>query len=209
MSTLGGEGQERAALALLALCSIAFVRVTREGERFAVDEAAGRPVLLLGLWGLALAAALTLVLSPSSVWRPALGSFTVAQLAGIAGAWGVVVGGFGLVAEYVVEPTAEEVIGALAGWVLVEELLFRGALFDLIDRVVPPGRLDWAVAGTTVLFAVSHLQYHAFDVSESAAQVAWVVPTGLLFGYVRRRSGNIWPSVGLHSLANAVAHLVS
>lgn len=170
-----------------------------------VDEAAGRPIFLFALWGIALAAAVTALASPSSVWRPALGGLTLPAFLGICVAWGAVVYGAGLLFEYSDAPSREDVVGALIGWVLVEEFLFRGALFDLIDRVRPPGGLDAAIVGTTVLFAVSHLQYNAFDFAESAGQIAYVIPTGLLFGWIRRRTGSVWPSVVLHSLANTIA----
>jgi hypothetical protein len=127
---------DRASLVLLSTCAIAFVEVTREGERAVVDAAAGRPMFLLGIWGVALAAVLCLLVSPVSIWRPTTGALGMTKYA-------------------------------------------------------------------------SHLQYHDFDLVESAGQVLYVVPTGLLFGYVRRESRSLWPSMGLHSAANITAHLLS
>jgi membrane protease YdiL (CAAX protease family) len=195
-----------AALVLVSFCSIAFVQVSRRGERSVVDEAAGRPVFLLALWGIALSAAVTLLASPASVWGFRAGDLGVANLALIALGWGVVVFVVGRLIDYGTSPDRETLLGSLIGWVLVEEFLFRGALFDLVDRVAADASWDVAIVVTALLFAVSHLQYHAFKLRESALQIAYVVPTGLLFGFVRRETGSIWAPVLLHGLANAISN---
>jgi len=194
------------ALVLLAVCSIGFVEISRRGEQAVVDEALGRPVFLLALWGIALSAAVTLLASPASVWRPSFGSLGVATFSILAAAWCVVVLVVGLFVEYVPSPTPEKLLGSLIGWVLVEEFLFRGALFDLTRRAFPQWGGTGAVVVTAVLFALSHLQYHAFDMRASAVQIAYVVPTGLLFGFVRLHTGSVWAPVILHCLANGLSN---
>jgi len=200
---------DRVALGLLAACSLVFVQVARDGERTVVDQAVGREVFLLGLWGVAMAAVLALVISPPTVWRFTLGPLERRTFWLVFAAWAAICIVFNATANVDDGLVAEDVLGALFGWMLLEELLFRGALFDLTDRIFPARTsFDPAIALTTVLFALAHLQYDDFDVGAAAFTVLYVLPTGVLFGWARRRSGSIWPSVALHGVANAVTSLV-
>ena len=198
-----------ATLVLVAIASVGFVEVTRRGERSLVDEAAGRPVFLLGLWGIAVAAALTMLASPSSVWRLTAGDLGWGPFAAIAAGWVLVVVVVGYVVDYVPAPSNEQLVGSLVGWVLVEELLFRGALFDLVAAVDDAWQANVAVGVTAVLFALGHLQYHAFRVRESLVLLAYVLPTGVLYGWVRLETTSVWPSILLHSLANVTANVMA
>lgn len=195
------------ALVLLSFCSMAFVELSRHGEDAVVERAMGRPVFLLGIWGIVLSAVLVLLVSPTSVWRLTSGDLGPRPLVLISAGWAAIVALVGLLGAYTETVTTDELVGSLIGWVLLEEFLFRGALFDLVDRVSSPrGWADAAVYVSAILFAVSHMQYHEFDVGESAVQIVYVIPTGLLFGFVRRRTGSVWPSVFLHALANLIAN---
>jgi membrane protease YdiL (CAAX protease family) len=75
---------------------------------------------------------------------------------------------------------------------MLEEMLFRGALFRPMLKVHPP----WMViAVTATLFALAHL-----------APQTWlpILLLGLVLGFVRRVSGSLVPSMLVHATFNAV-----
>jgi membrane protease YdiL (CAAX protease family) len=81
---------------------------------------------------------------------------------------------------------------------LVEELLFRGLLLSALLRRVPAG---WAVAASSLLFALVHLPdlgflwYAVPNLALLAAVLAWL----------RLRSGSLWPAVLAHGVNNLLA----
>jgi len=77
-----------------------------------------------------------------------------------------------------------------------EELLFRGFLLEGLrhSRLGAGG----AALATSLLFAAGHLQYDLFD-------MAAIFSLGLLFAFVRLKSGSTWLTFGLHVLTNLVA----
>ncbi len=76
---------------------------------------------------------------------------------------------------------------------LVEELVFRGLLYGWLA-----GR--W---GTVAAWIVSSLAFAAAHVE--LAHVILVLPLGLLFGWLRRRTDSLWPSLVAHMANNCVA----
>jgi membrane protease YdiL (CAAX protease family) len=76
---------------------------------------------------------------------------------------------------------------------LVEELIFRGLLYGWLA-----GR--W---GGTVAWIVSSLVFAAAHVE--LAHVLLVLPLGLWFGWLRRRTGSLWPSLVAHMVNNGLA----
>lgn len=81
-------------------------------------------------------------------------------------------------------------IGAVVFAAAGEELFFRGALFSSIrDRYGPV----WAWLMSSALFAI----WHGDPLHALAALCG-----GLWLGWVRLRSGSIWPSLALHALNN-------
>jgi membrane protease YdiL (CAAX protease family) len=76
---------------------------------------------------------------------------------------------------------------------LVEELIFRGLLYGWLA-----GR--W---GGTVAWIVSSLAFAAAHVE--LAHVLLVLPLGLWFGWLRRRTGSLWPSLVAHMMNNGLA----
>jgi membrane protease YdiL (CAAX protease family) len=76
---------------------------------------------------------------------------------------------------------------------LVEEAVFRGLLYGWIA-----GRLGtiaaWLVS--SILFAAAHVEL---------AHVILVLPLGLWFGWLRRRTDSLWPSLVAHVVNNGVA----
>jgi len=76
---------------------------------------------------------------------------------------------------------------------LVEETVFRGLLYGWIA-----GR--W---GTVAAWLVSSLAFAAAHVE--LAHVILVLPLGLWFGWLRRRTDSLWPSLVAHVANNALA----
>jgi len=79
---------------------------------------------------------------------------------------------------------------------LVEEAVCRGLGFRLLEAY---GQRV-AIVGTAVAFALAH---------GAVIDLPWVLVTGLGLGYLRSRSGSIYPCVALHAIVNGVAVLAS
>lgn len=85
-------------------------------------------------------------------------------------------------------------LAVLAGLApLAEELVFRGLLYGWLA-----GR--W---GTIIAWLVSSLAFAAAHVE--LAHVILVLPLGLWFGWLRRRTGSLWPSLVAHVINNGLA----
>lgn len=81
---------------------------------------------------------------------------------------------------------------------LTEELLTRGFLFrGWSESVLRPAG---AIVLSSLVWTAMHLQYDWFFFAE-------IFSIGLLFGYLRYRSGSIWLTVILHGLNNLAATL--
>ena len=76
---------------------------------------------------------------------------------------------------------------------LVEELIFRGLLYGWLA-----GRWGSGIAfiGSSLAFAAAHVEL---------AHVVLVLPLGLVFGWLRWRSGSLWPSLVAHMANNGLA----
>jgi membrane protease YdiL (CAAX protease family) len=81
---------------------------------------------------------------------------------------------------------------------LVEELVFRGLLYGWLAGRWGGGRWGGGVAviGSSVAFAAAHVEL---------AHVILVLPLGLVFGWLRWRSGSLWPSLVAHMFNNGLA----
>jgi membrane protease YdiL (CAAX protease family) len=79
---------------------------------------------------------------------------------------------------------------------IVEEAACRGLGFRLLEAY---GQRI-AIAGSAVAFALAHGA--VFD-------LPWVLVTGLGLGYLRSRSGSLYPCIVLHGIVNGVAVLAS
>jgi membrane protease YdiL (CAAX protease family) len=81
---------------------------------------------------------------------------------------------------------------------LVEELLFRGVLLSALMRRWP---LGWAVAASSLLFALVHLpglEYQWYALPN-------LLLLALLLAGLRLRAGSIWPAVLAHGVNNLLA----
>lgn len=74
---------------------------------------------------------------------------------------------------------------------LTEELGFRGILFGQLERLTGSGS---AIIVTAIIFAFVHF---------SMLSMYWLLPAGLLYGWIRAREGHIWLGVLLHMAHNA------
>lgn len=91
--------------------------------------------------------------------------------------------------------------GAAAAWLayvlilapIAEELLIRGALFERARRFLAPGA---TIAVTGLIFSVAHLTPAGF------ARPLSLIPLALVLGWVRWRSGRLWPGILLHAWSN-------
>lgn len=87
---------------------------------------------------------------------------------------------------------------------IVEEIMMRGFLYTGLKNQL---RSWLAVVGTSILFAIAHLQFGG------DAPLLWVAAIdtfvlSLLLIYVREKSGGrLWAPIGLHALKNLVAFL--
>ncbi|MCA9652188.1 MAG: CPBP family intramembrane metalloprotease [Myxococcales bacterium] len=75
---------------------------------------------------------------------------------------------------------------------VVEELAFRGVIFGALERVMEPRTV---VVVTALMFTVLHLAMLGF---------VFLVAMGLLLGWLRLRSGSLYPAMWLHLCHNAV-----
>jgi uncharacterized protein len=93
-------------------------------------------------------------------------------------------------------------IGAALGAAIVEELIFRGLMFQAIDRL---GGKMLALAVTSLFFGVAHLGnpgatlYSAFAIALEA---------GVLLGAAFLWRRNLWFTIGLHFAWNAIEGLL-
>lgn len=76
---------------------------------------------------------------------------------------------------------------------VVEELVFRGLLYGWLENRWGRGV---AFVASSLAFAGAHWE---------PAHVILVVPLGLLFGWLRLRTGSLWPSLVAHVVNNGLA----
>ena len=98
---------------------------------------------------------------------------------------------------------------AVAGWFayivllapLAEELLMRGEAFARASRFLRPAG---AIAATALLFACAHAS------AGGLAQPLSLLPLALTLGWLRWRTGRLWPGIVLHAWSNLalVAYLL-
>jgi membrane protease YdiL (CAAX protease family) len=75
---------------------------------------------------------------------------------------------------------------------ITEELAFRGLFFGQLQRLMGGASV---VIVSAILFATVHF---------AMLSMYWLLPAGLLFGWIRHREGHIWWGVLLHMSHNAL-----
>ncbi len=83
-------------------------------------------------------------------------------------------------------------LAVVVGAPLAEELVFRGIIQSRLERAMPA----WiAVVLQAALFGLIH---------GAPVQIAYAFVMGLLFGYIRHRTGSILPTIAAHAAFNAM-----
>lgn len=80
---------------------------------------------------------------------------------------------------------------------LPEEVFYRGWIQSRLRQVYSP---TVAIGVTALVFALSHIVFQLRSPSDALRLLTFF--PGLLFGWLRHRSGSIWPSVVFHWLCN-------
>ena len=96
---------------------------------------------------------------------------------------------------------------------LAEELLFRGAIYQLAERALPRTFVSagvriplWPIVVSALLFSVAHLQYYGFAITGPAlAQLSYTLIMGLMWAPLRFLTSSIWPAIAFHLVTNAIA----
>ncbi|MDQ3111248.1 MAG: CPBP family glutamic-type intramembrane protease [Bacteroidota bacterium] len=95
---------------------------------------------------------------------------------------------------YMYEDTAHPFLWAVIGIALqpaiFEELAFRGVMFNKLKVIMDPGAV---IIVTGMLFAILHL---------SPVSMIWLLPFGLIAGWMRNKSGHLWYGITLHFFYN-------
>ncbi len=92
---------------------------------------------------------------------------------------------------------------------IAEELIFRGLLWSLIEKIWPDGRWNLsALLATSLLFGVEHLGYWAQSYwplpAQAFAHAAEMIAAGIAFGLLRRASRSLAAPTAVHFLANGL-----
>jgi len=87
-------------------------------------------------------------------------------------------------------------LGVVLAAPAAEECLFRGFLFRglMHSRIGPMG----AVLLTSALWAAIHLQY-------GPVEIAFIFLLGIVLGFIRLKTGSIWPPFLVHAVSNLIA----
>ena len=94
------------------------------------------------------------------------------------------------------------VLGFLVFGPIAEELLFRGAVFELAQRAFPHETAA-PILISTALFSAYHLQIHSYQITPLVlAQLAFTLPLGYVLAKLRAWTGSLWPGLLLHVITN-------
>jgi hypothetical protein len=85
-------------------------------------------------------------------------------------------------------------VGLVVAAPIAEEIAFRGWLFSGLYQRTRSAKV--AVWGTAILWALLHI-------SQGWVKAAALVPTGLLLGTMRLKTGSLWPTLAGHMAMNA------
>ena len=108
--------------------------------------------------------------------------------------------------------SAPDFVAFLFTGLLAEELLFRGAIYQLAERTLPRAYVTigermplWPIVVSALLFSLAHLQYYGFAITGPAiAQVSYTLIMGLMWGPLRYLTLSIWPAIAFHVVTNLI-----
>lgn len=86
------------------------------------------------------------------------------------------------------------------GPAFLEEWIYRGILWRTLERVLPPSRI---LLATSLLFGVAHTLGTPVGIA-----IPHRILLGLAAGWLRWRSGSLWPAIALHFTHNALAIVI-
>src|SRR5262245_11801602 len=99
--------------------------------------------------------------------------------------------------------------GAVAIWAFLlfgpiqEELVFRGAIFELTQRVFDRSQSYMPFLISSLFFSLHHFELHHYHATPAALlQVGFTFPMGLVFAVLRAESDSLWPGLLVHFLTN-------
>ena len=216
--TFGDRRRSRIAYVLLAVVALGLITTTNRFGAMALRLVSDRVVGLADLCIPSFVACLAayLAVSPERPFGAPTVSTPWRRVVRLGGTWLAVWLAASAVAALVVGHWIRYTTGAsaLTAFVLIgpvqEEMLYRGALFELAERGWDPGRLWNPILATTVPFSLQHLQFHGYQPTPAALlQVGFTLPMGLVFGGLRQQSGSLWPGVVAHILTNLVGAIGS
>lgn len=91
---------------------------------------------------------------------------------------------------------------------ITEEIIFRGWVFEISDRVWGASNRLIPVFMSATLFGLHHLQYYGFHLGRFALfQVAYTILLGLALGHLRWKTGSIYAGLVLHIGMNTAVYL--
>jgi membrane protease YdiL (CAAX protease family) len=103
-------------------------------------------------------------------------------------------------------------VNFILGFPILEEIAFRGLVLPILARHPALGQLhsnsiidlSWAVLLTSLLFAVSHLQYYRLD-RQSIRFMLFAFSAGIFFGLIAQVTGSVLLTIPLHIAFNGSA----
>jgi membrane protease YdiL (CAAX protease family) len=176
---------------------------------------AGRHVWLLDLHlpELVIALVLYLATGPAGTWRlPSRYDVSRRFSVGTPLVWlGVGIGSTALVMAVRGPGAWSKGVGLCVTHLLGQELLFRGAIYQLAERVWPARRDEpdgiafWAVLASALLWGLAQLQYFGFAFSGPLAwQVVRALVFGLLMACARPYFRSLWPGAAFQAINNGL-----
>ena len=159
--------------------------------------------------------ALYLATGPAGTWRLPARGMTPRQAWLVPVVWlGVWVVATGLVVAVAGRGAWSRATGLVVTHVLGQELLFRGAVYQLAERVWPApvsdpdGMSGWAVLLSGLLYGLAQLQYGGFTVT---GPIVWMAVRALVLGsimaFARPYFRSLWPGTTFHAISNGLSVL--
>jgi hypothetical protein len=109
-------------------------------------------------------------------------------------------------APHHVAATVALALSVNAGAAIIEELTFRGVIFQAIEKLGDPRVTRWiALATTALLFGGAHLLNPSATLWSS---LAIAIEAGVLLGAAFMWRGNLWFAIGIHFAWNAIEGLL-
>jgi hypothetical protein len=175
---------------------------------------AGRHGWLLDLHLPELVAGLALYFAtgPAGTWRLPSKGMTPRQAWLVPVVWvGVWIVATGIVVAVAGRGAWSKAAGLVVTHVVGQELLFRGAVYQLAERVWPAkvddpdGIAGWAVLFSGLLYGLAQLQYGGFAVT---GPIVWMAVRAFLLGsimaFARPYFRSLWPGATFHAISNGL-----